>query len=384
MPKILETRLICKQPERYIGWPTIAKAPDGTLYAVFSGDRDYHVCPFGKVFIMSSRDEGKTWSEPALVINTPLDDRDAGICVCPDGTLVVTWFTSHYRDYRRLFDKYNGSFSVDLSRWDAWEGETAKVTEETIRTWAPSYETQDEPGSPKRWMGFWTIRSKDGGKTWDKPTNSPVYAPHGANVLPNGDLIFLGMKTLSRLDGPKGVGFARSSDQGLTWDLLAGITSFPPYQGTHPGGFRRLAEPHVVQAASGKLIGVARCEESKNTHPIIHIMESEDGGHTWTEPRETGILGKPPYVTKLANGTILLSAGYRHAPYGQRIYPSLDEGASWNPLDGIVLRDDAENTDLGYASTAENTDGTLVTLYYQIEKSGEKPSLYVTRWTLED
>ncbi len=383
MPNILDSKLICKQSERYIGWPTVAKAPDGTLHAVFSGERDYHVCPFGKVFIMTSNDEGQTWSEPRLVMDSPLDDRDSGICVCPDGTLVVTWFTSHYTDYRRLFDKYHGTFSVDSSRWEAWEKKVAGITEETLREWAPSYETRDEPGSPKRYMGFWTIRSKDGGKTWDKPTTSPVYAPHGANVLPNGDLIFLGMRTLSRLDGPKGMGFARSSDQGITWDLLAGITSFPPYQGTRPNGFRRLAEPHVVQAASGKIIGVARCEESGNPRPIIHITESEDGGHTWTEPRETGILGKPPHVMKLANGTILLSSGYRHAPFGQRVYPSQDEGTTWNPLEGLVLRDDAESTDLGYASTAENADGTLVTIYYQIEKSGEKPSLYVTRWTLE-
>lgn len=38
-----------------------------------------HVCPFGKGIICYSYDEGKTWTKPAVVIDTPLDDRDCGI-----------------------------------------------------------------------------------------------------------------------------------------------------------------------------------------------------------------------------------------------------------------------------------------------------------------
>jgi len=69
MSEIIETKAICKQNNRYIGWPTIACAPDGTLHAVFSGDRDGHICPFGKSYLMSSRDVGNTWSEPQVVSN---------------------------------------------------------------------------------------------------------------------------------------------------------------------------------------------------------------------------------------------------------------------------------------------------------------------------
>ena len=45
----LWTRVICKQHGRYIGWPTIARCKTGELLAVFSGDRDEHVCPWGKM-----------------------------------------------------------------------------------------------------------------------------------------------------------------------------------------------------------------------------------------------------------------------------------------------------------------------------------------------
>ena len=46
--EIIWTKPLCKEPGRYIGWPTVCRAPNGDLLAVFSGDRDEHVCPFGK------------------------------------------------------------------------------------------------------------------------------------------------------------------------------------------------------------------------------------------------------------------------------------------------------------------------------------------------
>ena len=36
----LWTRVICKQPGRYIGWPTIARRKTGELLAVFSAPPD--------------------------------------------------------------------------------------------------------------------------------------------------------------------------------------------------------------------------------------------------------------------------------------------------------------------------------------------------------
>ena len=77
--EILSKQIICKQPGRYIGWPTIVRTRAGELIIVFSGDRDSHICPWGKTQLVRSSDEGKTWSEPVVIRNTPLDDRDAGL-----------------------------------------------------------------------------------------------------------------------------------------------------------------------------------------------------------------------------------------------------------------------------------------------------------------
>ena len=53
---IYGSQIICKEPGRYIGWPTITKTQDGQLLVVFSGDRDEHVCPWGKTQLVRSRD----------------------------------------------------------------------------------------------------------------------------------------------------------------------------------------------------------------------------------------------------------------------------------------------------------------------------------------
>ena len=41
--EIISNKVICKEPGRYIGWPTIVRASAGELIVVFSGDRDDHV-----------------------------------------------------------------------------------------------------------------------------------------------------------------------------------------------------------------------------------------------------------------------------------------------------------------------------------------------------
>src|SRR4051794_32342228 len=73
------TEIISQQPEFYHGWPTLARKQDGGLLVTYSGGRETHVCPFGRVEIIRSSDDGKTWSWPEVILDTPIDDRDAGV-----------------------------------------------------------------------------------------------------------------------------------------------------------------------------------------------------------------------------------------------------------------------------------------------------------------
>lgn len=402
MPEVIETKAVCKQEGRYIGWPTVAHAPGGELVAVFSGDRDAHVCPFGKSVLVRSADDGRTWSEPAVVNDTPMDDRDTGLCACPDGTLVMTWFTSYYYGrYDILHASYRQS-GKSLLPVERWKRQVDAITPEALEAWTPRVAPASEAESRKwtefareigcelwpfderypratRRMGYWTRRSRDGGHTWDDPTPAPVSTPHGANVLSNGDLIYVGTGDFPDEHGRSRLGVARSSDQGLTWKVLATVNATPNMEGCEPGETPRLCEPHVVETPSGKLLGLARCQVKDVRKRYLWQFESQDGGETWTEPALTGLLGFPPHLLRLRDGRILVSHAIRHEPPGQRFCFSTDEGRTWDIENQLTLTD-APSGDLGYPATVELDDGTLLSIYYQRERLDEKPCLMMTRW----
>jgi hypothetical protein len=372
---VLSTSVICKQPGRYIGWPTVGRMPNGELLVVFSGDRDAHVDPFGKTQLVRSADNGATWSPPTTINDTPLDDRDAGICVCRDGAVIVSWFTSHYTDekymqmcrdnreeiarrsaYLKAFD------SADLVRWAGTELEDGRYR-----------------------LGHWIRRSTDGARTWEAPVRVPPATPHGPIELDDGRLLFVGIETNHGRRERRGhLLAAESRDRGATWRVIGTITMFPPYPGDAPGGYAYFCEPHVTEVSPGKLVAMARYEELPRASERCRLwqFDSDDGGHTWTEPRELPILGKPPHLLTLHDGRILLTYGYRHPPFGQRACLSRDGGRTWDYDREIVLLDDAPSGDLGYPASVELADGSLYTVFYQQDQPGEKPCLMGIHWRL--
>lgn len=373
--RIIESKVICRQPGRYIGWPTIGKAPDGELLVVFSGDRDAHVDPFGKTFLLRSGDSGETWDEPELINDTPLDDRDTGICACRDGAIIVSWFTSHYdsETYQRM---------CPAGEEERWRRKLESVTIDDIRQWAG-----ERLVNGRYALGHWIRRSTDSGRTWEDPVPVPPTAPHGPIELTDGRLMFVGIETNQRRAEHEGsIVAAESCDQGRTWSVIGRINMFPTYLGDAPDGYAYLCEPHVVEVAPDRLLAMARHEEIPHEQGRLRgrlwQFTSDDGGHTWTEPEPTDILGKPPHLTKLADGRILVTYGYRHEPYGERACLSPDGGETWDYEREIILRDDAPSGDLGYPASVQLDDGTIMTVYYQQDQPGEKTCLMTTQWEI--
>lgn len=56
----------------YHGWPTLTRRKNGELLAVYSGGREAHVCPIGRVELMRSHDDGDTWSYAGVLMAPPL------------------------------------------------------------------------------------------------------------------------------------------------------------------------------------------------------------------------------------------------------------------------------------------------------------------------
>jgi len=86
--EILCTKPVCKEPGRYCGWPTVCRAKNGDLLVVFSGDRDEHLCPWGKVQMVRSSDGGKTWTAAK---SAGLDGYPTHLIRLADGKLLAVY-----------------------------------------------------------------------------------------------------------------------------------------------------------------------------------------------------------------------------------------------------------------------------------------------------
>lgn len=346
----LSTQVICKQPGRYIGWPTIARTDQGELLVVFSGDRDAHVCPYGKTQIVRSSDDGSTWSAPETINDTPLDDRDAGIVVTRSGAIVVSWFTSVASEARmpRYRERY-GDETVD--RWQA-----------TIDSLTPEVR--------REWLGHWVRRSADGGKRWETPTRTAESAPHGPIELSDGRLLYVGRTIYHDEDA---LLVEQSKEDGRTWSLLGRIP-IPPDESIHD-----YHEPHVVELEDGRLLAMFRYVPSDRSQHFLRQSASEDGGATWTVTEATPIWGYPPHLIRLRNGWLLVVYGKRMPPYGEYACISRDGGRTWETDDEWLVCA-SHDADLGYPASVQLADDSIWTVYYQKDRPDEKTCLMGTRW----
>ena len=344
--EILSNQVICKQPGRYIGWPTIAKTKAGELLVVFSGERDAHVCPYGVTQLVRSGDNGRTWSEPVTINNTPLDDRDAGILETSKGTLLVNWFTSLAFDREKYYKRHPD-----------WRRHAQKLGPETR----------------KQWLGNWTRRSTDNGETWQPPVRHRVSAPHGGIELSDGRLLIVGS---ADHDGDKFIGVEESTDDGCSWWPLAKIPLAPE------DSVKWCWEPHVVEVSPSNLVAMIRFQPRDRSQSYLLQTESSDGGRTWSTAHRTPIWGYPPHLIHLQDGRLLVTYGVRRPPYSERACLSYDGGETWDYENEIIIRF-AMNGDLGYPASVPLQDGSIFTVYYQIDQPGEKTCLMGTHWRLE-
>jgi len=340
---------ICVEENRYIGWPTVARLANGDLLAVFSGDRDDHVCPFGKVQIVRSKDGGETWSGPKTIVDGPLDGRDAGIIVMPDGEVIVTYFTSvAYCTSARC----------------------AKHPE-----YAP-YVARATPEQQELSLGYFRVTSKDNGETWSVPEKMTAYdSPHGPSVMGDGSLVHLGR---GWYNGRCVIRCERSTDRGASWEILNG--DIPAANGDHLVK-DMFHEPHVLELKSGELLGMVRYHGEDN---CMRSTFSKDGGKTWTAMEKTPMFGLPPHLLQMPDGRVVCVYGRRHfrPKPGEFAMVSNDGGKTWDEKNEICLSL-SHIGDLGYPASVLLPDGDIVTVFYQQPERGKKPCLFAAKWRLK-
>ena len=350
----------------YQGWPTVAKDENGALYAAASGHRLTHVCPFGKDLMYVSHDEGQTWSAPQIVNDTKLDDRDAGLVCWGDGNMLLTWFNNTENIYT---SEHNRS---------RWPNLAEPFCVAMIEKWKEV---------PREEFGSFTKISRDYGRTWSAPRKVPVTAPHGPIRRADGSFLYVGTERLSDLDVPaNSICAVQSFDDGATWELLSVL----PVPVREDGGeVTSVCEPHCVDLGNGEILAAVRCVADDHPDPVlrgrmmrVYTCRSYDGGKTWDDPVFADSYGAPPHFMIHSSGALILSVGKRVAPFGQYVRVSYDKGHTWS--EDTLIGPEAPDTDQGYPSTVELSDGDLLTVYYQKVPGDNYCSILYTRWNLSE
>jgi sialidase-1 len=352
---VLETRVISPQSQYYHGWPTLARRRSGQLLLAWSGGREAHVCPFGRVDYMTSDDDGATWTWPRTLLDSGIDDRDAGALETAEGTILVTTFTS--LAYENILAKGQaGSWPPErLARWQAAH---RRLPDEQRKT--------D--------LGEWMLRSTDGGRSWSARYPTIVNSPHGPIQLSDGRLLYAGKELWTE---QKRIGVCESTDDGQTWRWLAEI---PARQGDNGAQYHEL---HAVETADGRMVVHIRNHNKTNERETLQT-ESENGGRTWSTPRDIGVWGLPSHLLRLSNDSLLMTYGHRRPPFGNQARLSTDHGRTWS--EPMIISGDGPGGDLGYPTTVQlagQGEPVLLTVWYEVMPDSPMAVLRQARWRLE-
>ncbi len=341
----------------YFAWPSVARLEDGTFLAVASGYRMRHICPFGRVVASYSKD-GISWTPAGVILDTGLDNRDAGILVLPSGKVIVSTFTSHRRALKAAvpFFECSDENKELVSRY-------IDMTDEELYA---------------RYEGGLIATSYDGVR-FSYPVKVGLSTPHGPILLSDGRIFYVGTKANGKTD-KEGIFYAFSSDEGETFSELYEI-KLPETNGLS------FYEPTAAETDDGKIVVQIRAQ-SKETSPegisltplTVYQCLSDDGGKTFSVPYPLGVVGSPPHLFKHSSGKLIMTYGRRELPCGIRGRISCDGGESWG--EEFSLSKDAAHIDLGYPCTCETDNGNLLTVYYQAEKKGENAEIKFVIWKL--
>lgn len=225
----------------------------------------------GRAHLMTSSDEGRTWSRPVTLVDTELDDRHPTILELDDGTLLCTFF--QYRLPSKAFAK----FILSRDGGKTWtepvsphpkaagfgNGSAIQLADGTV-AWA--VEGRYDPKHEHNAIGIFLSRDRAG--TFELAAvlaaDHDLHEP-GLAELPDGRLV-----AIARRNGD----IFRSADGGRRWTapLSTGV---------------ELYDPHLLVLPNGVLAcfhGPYKAPLGTFTSGGIRVILSPDGGETWHGP----------------------------------------------------------------------------------------------------
>ena len=315
----LERYLICSTQGYF---PVLVRTGPQAL-AVIYRTGGTHVSARATLAVSTSTDGGQCWSDPVEITPRWEDSRNPAFGVNAAGELIAAY-------WKASLDCY-----IDTPNGAQWQSQEARGTEPTM----------------------FVRRSTDDGLTWSPewPYRSEFLtlpSPYGRIILaPDGTLLMSVYGTpREQRDGIHDIAILlRSRDGGLTWGDESLVTV-----GHNETSYAFLPD--------GRLLAATRSESGH-----VATLFSDDGGYVWSTPVPVTRDGEHPAdLTVLASGAIQLTFGRRIRPMGCGVLFSADGGQTWDTEHEVLLAGDGvRNGDLGYPSTVQLADGTIVTaLYY--------------------
>lgn len=296
------------------GIPGLARSPGGRLWATwYSGGTGE--CKENYVMLVTSGDDGKTWSKVQLVLDPrPKKVRAFDPCIWldPDGRLWLFWAQAV------MYAKNPGVWAI-----------TTDNPDEAHPTWS----------KPRRLFD---------GVMMNKPT-----------VLKNGTWLF--PTALWYTDGSSRV--IKSENQGRSFELIGKVNI--------PEKLRNCDEEMIIERKQDLWMLL-------RTRDGISKSFSTDGGKTWTEPVKSKIPHPIArfFIRRLDSGNLLL---VKHGPMDQTTgrsqlmaFLSRDDGKSW---EGGLMLDRRDK--VSYPDGFQAPDGTIY-IIYDFERYEDKRILMST------
>ena len=297
-----------------------------------------------------SEDGGRSWSKSIPVVPSGEDVRNPAFGINADGSWIVVYWKAGLHCYEENDD------------------------DEMVWKWRT-------PAAQGEIPALYVAMSHDQGKSWihQPPMLSKrlgIISPFGRIIRAADGALLLaayGRARDAEMHSPFELIVLRSEDEGLTWPheyLVA-----PEHN-----------EFSICVMPDGKILGAARHHSDYTS-----MISSADNGRTWTSPEViTRVDEHPADLTLLSSDKVLMTINRRRRPMGCMALLSYDNGQHWDfTREALIACDGIGGTDLGYPSTVQLADGSIVTAIYYADGVGTGPfasdmlSCQVIRYTEE-
>lgn len=303
-------------------YPVLSRTGTGRIFAAWSvsgpGNND------GRIVGAYSDDDGRSWSDPVAVLDTPVQ-FDGDPCLIVDGNRLLVYSSSVVPPNK-------------INKSQIWMA----TSDDDGETWSKplEIETRFKYFVGKRHIG---IRLNDG--TLVMPASYDIWAEKETPA-----------KTEGEMDLKAGV--MLSKDGGRTWTPHIDLHIFEPK--VTPFSTGGVVEPAIVETADGELYMLLRTGTE-----WLYESRSENGGRTWSMPVPSKLQGHntPASLWRLDQNPKEIIAVWNNSPRNRfplSVAISGDGGRSWSTPKDIARSDGPQ---ISYPGITQAKDGTFIAIW---------------------